>query len=184
MLVVPSPKFQNQFVIVPLEASLNVTTSGFKPFVGLPMKSAAGDVADIPISEFVLPPSLPEVITTALLKLPAFRGLNCRVRFVDPNPGTVKGVPEIMRNGPPRIIAVPLLTAAPPKLVKSKLNCLEEPAAMIPKSSLEGETDNCAGVRPVPVIELVLLPPLLVNMTALLKLPELPGLNTMLTEPV
>src|SRR5271155_1889597 len=42
LVVLLSPKSQNQLLIVPVELSLNVTSSGAVPLVGLPMKSATG----------------------------------------------------------------------------------------------------------------------------------------------
>src|SRR5436309_10232081 len=42
LVVLLSPKSQNQLLIVPVELSLNVTTNGAVPLVGLPMKSATG----------------------------------------------------------------------------------------------------------------------------------------------
>src|ERR1039457_3603241 len=37
-----SPKSQNQFVIVPVEVSVKVTTKGSVPLVGVPLKLATG----------------------------------------------------------------------------------------------------------------------------------------------
>src|SRR5437899_8083085 len=99
-----------------------MTGSGFEPFVGLPVKSAMGRTADMPVNEFVLTPPLLVVRTTTLLKLPAFKGLNRTIRLVEPKPGRLKGVPEMMRKGPPTTVAVPLLTGAPPKLVRLRLD--------------------------------------------------------------
>src|SRR5580698_45070 len=48
---------------------------------------------------------------------------------------------------------------------------------MVPKFTLAGETASCAGGVPEPVTALVLLPPLLVKVTLLLKLPVLVGVK-------
>src|SRR5205807_1023260 len=40
-----SPKFQDRFVIVPVEESVNVTASGATPFTGTPLKPAVGGAA-------------------------------------------------------------------------------------------------------------------------------------------
>src|SRR6516164_8199590 len=80
--------------------------------------------------------------------------------------------------------AAPLVSWAPPKLVRVKLACAFEPTATSPKFSAAGETANCAGAMPEPVTALVLLPPLLVKNTALLKFPALAGLKATCTRPV
>src|SRR6266478_3192094 len=49
---------------------------------------------------------------------------------------------------------------------------------------LDGETESWAGVKPVPVTVLVLLPPLLVNTTTLLELRALVGAKLTATRPV
>src|SRR5579859_4492667 len=46
LLVPPSPKLQNRLVIEPVEPSVNVTANGGVPFVGLPLKMAAGGGTD------------------------------------------------------------------------------------------------------------------------------------------
>ena len=104
--------------------------------------------------------------------------------FVDPKPGRLKGVPETIVNGPPLDVTVPLLRADPPRLVTVKLACAVEPAAIVPKFILGGETKSCAGVKPAPVTVFRLLPPLLVNTTTLLKLFATPGAKLTVTTPV
>ena len=42
LVVDPSPKFQERFKIVPVEVSVNVTTSGHEPLVGVAEKLATG----------------------------------------------------------------------------------------------------------------------------------------------
>ena len=56
-----------------------------------------------------------------------------------------------------------------------KLACGFAPTATVPKLMRAGKTANLAGVNPTPTMLFVLLPPLLVNTTALLKLPEFVG---------
>ena len=54
----------------------------------------------------------------------------------------------------------------------------------MPKSRKVGETASRLGVRPDPVMVLVELPPLLMKMTALLKLDEFVGAKLTITSPV
>ena len=120
LVVVPSPKSQNRFVIVPLDESVNVTVKGFSPLSGVPLKLALGTIAPVPMMEFVLLPSLLVVKTTTLLKLAALAGVKRTTRLDEPNPGRLKGVPERMVKGPPLTVATPLLKVAPPRLVMVK----------------------------------------------------------------
>src|SRR5258708_24769615 len=113
----------------------------------------------------------------SLLKAPSLAGAKPTTRFVELKPGRLNGAPERMLNGPPEIEAVPLVMGAPPRLVRTKLAWAPRATSTMPKSRLAGRTANCGGVRPTPVTELVLLPPLLTKTTALLKLPALVGLN-------
>jgi hypothetical protein len=74
LVVVPSPKSQKMFVIVPVELLLKFTVSGQKPLVGLPLKPATGTKAPLPLTRLVeLPPLL--VKTRWLVKLPSVAGL-------------------------------------------------------------------------------------------------------------
>src|SRR5579859_4459469 len=114
-------------------------------------------------------------MTTWLVKPPGLAGANRIVRFVVPNAGKVKGVPDRIVNAPPGTVATPLVTVVPPKLVNVKLNWALAPTTRVPKFRLEGDTASCPGASAVPVTALVLLPPLLVMTTWLLKLPELVG---------
>src|SRR6058998_908890 len=116
-----SPKSQNRLVMVPLELSVKLTVSGLSPLVGLPLKLAAGATAPVPVSALVLLPALAVLITTTLLKLAALPGTKLTTRFVELKPLRLKGVPETMVKGPPLIVARPLLSAAPPWLVITKL---------------------------------------------------------------
>src|SRR5229473_4869892 len=184
LVVELSPKSQNRVVIVPLELSVKLTVSGLRPLVGLPLKLAAGATAPVPVSALVLLPSLAVLTTTTLLKAAALPGAKLTTRLVEPKPARLKGVPEIMVKGPPLIVARPLLSAAPPWLVITKLAWALEPTAIVPKLRLPGETPSWAGVRPEPVTLLVELPPLLVKTTTLLKLPALAGLKATCTWPV
>ena len=60
LLVVPSPKFQDQPVTLPVEVSLKVASSGAGPLVGLAVKPATGAVAvvEMVLVVVVLPPAL------------------------------------------------------------------------------------------------------------------------------
>src|SRR5260370_6281126 len=182
--VAPSAKSQNRLVIVPVELSVKVTLSGLRPVVGLPVKFAVGPSAPVPVRVLVLLPPLPVVKTSLFVKLAAFVGAKRTTRLVPPKPGKAKGVPETIVNGPPLTVATPLLSAAPPRFVTTKLACALAPTATVPKSSLVGVTASWAGVRPVPVTLLLLLPPLLVNTTWVLKLDALGGLKLTATKPV
>src|SRR6266446_4148756 len=156
LVVELSPKSQNRLVMVPL-------------------KLAAGATAPIPVSALVLLPALLLLTTTTLLKVVALPGAKLTTRLVEPKPARPKGVPETIVKGPPLIVARPLLSAAPPWLVITKLAWALEPTATVPKLRFAGETPSWAGVRPLPVTVLVELPPLLVKTTTLLKLPALAG---------
>src|SRR5215472_15358417 len=113
-------------MIVPVELSVKVTVSGLSPMVGLPTKLADGTNAPEPSNALVwLPPLL--VKTTTLLELTALVGLKLTTRLVEPKPGSVKGVPEMMMKGPPSTAATPLVTGAPPRFVTTKLACALDP---------------------------------------------------------
>src|SRR6266446_6468606 len=112
LMVAPSPKSQNRLVIVPVELSVKVTLSGLRPVVGLPVKFAVGAIAPAPVRVLVLLPPLPVVKISLLVKLAALVGAK---------PGRAKGVPETIVNGPPLTVATPLVSAAPPRLVTTKL---------------------------------------------------------------
>ena len=140
--VEPSPKSQKRLVIVPVERSVNVTVKGFSPIVGLAKKLATGIIAPVPITELTLPPSFPVVMTTTLLKLAATPGAKLTTRFVEPNPGRLKGVPETTAKPLPVIVALPLVKGAPPRLLRVKLSCGLVPTATVPKFKLGGNTDN------------------------------------------
>src|SRR6266481_3922634 len=175
LVVELSPKSQNRLVMVPLELSVKLTVSGLSPLVGLPLKLAAGATAPVPVSALVLLPALAVLTTTTLLKVAALPGTKLTTRLVEPKPARLKGVPETIVKGPPPIVARPLLSAAPPWLVITKLAWALEPTATVPKSRPAGETPSWAGVEPVPVTVLAELPPLLVTITTLLKLPAAVG---------
>src|SRR6266851_1310986 len=184
LVVELSPKSQNRLVMVPLELSVKLTVSGLGPLVGLPLKLATGATAPVPVSALVLLPALAVVNTTTLLKVAALPGAKLTTRLVEPKPARLKGVPETIVKGPPLIVARPLLSAAPPWLVITKLAWALEPTATVPKSRPAGETPSWAGVKPLPVTVLAELPPLLVKTTTLLKLPALVGLKATCTWPV
>src|SRR5678816_4246615 len=100
-VVAPSPKSQNQFVTEPDERSVKVTRDGFEPLSGLATKSATGANVETPVTPFVLPPAPAVLKIITLLKLPDLIGLKRTMTFVEPKPGTLKGVPETMAKGPP-----------------------------------------------------------------------------------
>src|SRR6266700_6749804 len=172
--------------MVPLELSVKLTVSGLRPLVGLALKLAPGATAPVPVSALVLLPSLAVLTTTTWLKVPALPGEKLRTRLVELKPLRLKGVPETMVNPgePGPIVARPLVSAAAPWLVSTKLAWALEPTATVPKSRPAGETPSWAGVRPLPVTVLAELPPLLVKTTTLLKLPALAGLKATCTWPV
>src|SRR5438445_443233 len=115
LVVNPSPKFQNLLVIVPVELSVNVTTSGVAPLVGLASKSATGVIAPEPVTVLMLPLPLPVVNTTALLKLLPFPGAKRTTTLVEPPPGSAKRPPEVIEKGPPTMEAAPLVIGALPR---------------------------------------------------------------------
>src|SRR6266851_3644390 len=147
LVVELSPKSQNRLVMVPVELSVKLTVSGLRPLVGLPLKPATGTIAPVPVRALVLLPPLSVLTTTTLLKVAALLGAKRTTRLVEPKPGRLKGVPETMLNGPPLIVARPLLSAAPPWLVITKLAWALEPTATVPKLRLPGETPSWVGVR-------------------------------------
>src|SRR5216684_6672893 len=169
LMVAPSPKSQNRLVIVPVELSVKETLSGLRPVVGLPVKLAVGPSAPAPVTVLVLLPPLPVVKTSLFVKLAALVGAKRTTRLVPPKPGKAKGVPDTIVNGPPLTVATPFVSAAPPRLVTTKLVCALAPTATMPKSCSGGVTASWACVWPVPVTLLLLLPPLLVKTTWLLK---------------
>src|SRR6266568_3413059 len=189
LVVVPSPKAHNRLVMVPVELSVKETVSGHEPMVGAPTKSAAGTSAPAPrIALVELPPS--PLNTTTLLKLAALVGVKRTTRLVEANPAKLKGTvpvwppPDTMLKGPPLIVATPLVSAAPPRLVTAKLAWALAPTTKVPKFRLDGEMASCGGVRPLPETALVELPPLLVKTTTLLKLVALVGAKLTMTKPV
>src|SRR6516225_2698506 len=177
LVTTPSPKFQKLLVMVPVEVSVKDTLKGHVPLVGLPVKFATGTAAPVPVTRLVLLPPLPVVIATVLVKLPALVGVKRTTRLVAPKAGKLNGVPERIVNGPALTVALPLVSAVPPRLVMTKFACAFELTAIVPKFRLAGETDSCGAVSALPVTALVLLPPLLVKTARLLKLPEFSGLK-------
>ena len=119
-VVEPSPKLQKRFVIVPVELSVKVTVSGFKPLVGLPTKLALGTTAPVPVTWFVLaPPSLEK--TATLLNAPSLEGVKRIAMLVDPKPPMVNVAGETNVKGPELMVTVPLVNAADPEFVSVKL---------------------------------------------------------------
>src|SRR6266478_2998980 len=137
-VIVPSPKSQNRLVIVPVELSLKFTVSGFRPLVGVAVKSAKGTTAPIPVMGFVLFPALSDVKITLLLNVPAPPGKNRMMTFVELKPGRLKAGGEIIAKAELPRLATPLERVAPPEFVTVKAAGAFEPTAMIPKSILAG----------------------------------------------
>src|SRR5689334_22779511 len=98
VLVLPSPKFQNQLVTSPVEVSVKFTISGCCPSTGIAVKSAAGANAAAAVSALVeIPPSERKV--TFPLNGPEFVGVNVTVTdFVWPG-GTLKALPNVTVKG-------------------------------------------------------------------------------------
>src|SRR5437868_10790518 len=91
---------------------------------------------------------------------------------------------ETMLKGPALTVTDTLVTGAPPRFVAIRVAWRLLPTATVPKFRVAGETESCPGVKALPVTKLVLLPPLLVKTTALLKLPALVGAKLTATVPV
>src|SRR5436309_3728673 len=186
LVVMPSPKSQNRLVIVPVELSVKLTVSGLRPLVGLAVKAAAGTIAAAPITGLMTLIPVSVLKTTALLKLPAALGANSITRFVEPNPAKAKELLERMANPgePAARTAVPLVSEALPRLVRTKLACTWSPTTIVPKSRMAGETASSLGVKPKPLSALMLLPPLLMKAMTLLEGPALVGAKLTITSPV
>src|SRR6267378_2725216 len=184
LVVEPSPKSQKRLVIVPVEVSVKLTVNGLRPLVGLPVKAATGTTAPVPVTVLVALPALSVVKITLLLKVPALPGAKLTTRLVEPNPGKVKCAPDGIENAPAATVARPLLRVPPPRLVIVKLAWEFDPTATVPKLIAAGETAIWGGVKPEPRTVLVLFPPLVRNVTALLKAAALGGLNATWTNPV
>ena len=121
LVVEPSPKFQNRLVILPVDRSVKLTMSGFKPAVGVAEKLAASGTMPAPVTGLVLLPLLLEKMIT-LLELLLAVGLKLTTTLVEAKAGRMKGVPVAILNGPAApIAATPLIVVAPPKLVRTKL---------------------------------------------------------------
>src|SRR6266702_3893812 len=91
-----------------------------------PLTSAYGPVtllADckVPARVLVLLPPLPVVTISLFVKLAALVGAKRTTRLVPPKPDKAKGVPETIVNGPALTVATPFVSAAPPRLVTTKL---------------------------------------------------------------
>ena len=56
LVTTPSPKLQLRWLMVPVELSVNMTTSGAGPLVGLALKLATGRTAPVPVNPFVATP--------------------------------------------------------------------------------------------------------------------------------
>src|SRR5258706_13428126 len=81
--VTPSPKFQERFVIVPVEVSEKVTDSGIKPLVGSALNDATGTIPPMPIRVLLIVPPLPLLKTIALVKALPVSGANRTLTLVE-----------------------------------------------------------------------------------------------------
>jgi len=123
-VVEPSPKFHTRLVMVPVEVSVNVTSSGHAPLVGFTVNEAPGTAAAVPMMELMLEPSLALAKITTLLNVPALPGAKRTTTFVEPSPARLKEEPEriVKADGPPApTLAVALLKARLPAFVTVKL---------------------------------------------------------------
>src|SRR3989442_1542501 len=151
-VVAPSPKLQFRFVIVPLEVSVNVTSNGATPLVGVALNNATGTTAPLPVTALVAAPPLAVAKSTLLVNPPAATGANRTVTLVQPAtvtvpvpPGaTVYGLPAVTANGAAPL-AVPL-NVWPPVLITEKFWLLVCPTVSVPKLRLAGATANCGGL--------------------------------------
>src|SRR3989442_7592676 len=183
-VVAPSPKFQFRLVIVPVEVSVNVTSNGATPLVGVALNSATGTTAPLPVTALVAAPPLAVAKSTLLVNPPAATGANRTVTLVEPPAGTVNAAPATTLYGPPLTVAVPLVTAVPPLLLTTNTRCDVVPVAIVPKSRLAAFTAIWPPVTPVPLTAVVEAPPLLANTTLVLNAPAASGANATVTVPV
>src|SRR2546425_2944587 len=184
LVVAPSPKLQFRFVIVPVEVSVNVTSNGATPLVGVALNNATGTTAPVPVTALVDAPPLAVAKSTLLVNPPAATGANRTVTLVEPPAGTVNAAPATTLYGPPLAVAVPLVTAVPPLLLTTNTRCEVVPVAITPKSRLAGFTAIWPPVTPLPLTALVEAPPLLANTTLVLNAPAATGANATVTVPV
>src|SRR6266404_7161198 len=181
LVVRPSPKSQNRFVIVPVELSVKLTVTGQKPLVGLAWKLASGIVAPVPITLFVEIPALVVRKTTLLLKTPFATGANWITTLVEVWPDRLNELPAAVLKTLSTVTTA-LLRVTSPRFVATKLVWALAPTAIVPKSKAAGETASCAGASPVPLTALVELPALAVVKTRLLlKTPAATGANWITT---
>src|SRR6266404_3562891 len=181
LVVIPSPKSQNRFVIVPVELSVKLTVTGQKPLVGLAWKLASGIVAPVPVTVLVELPALLVRKTTLLLKTPLATGANWITTLVEVWPDRLNELPATTLKTLSTLTTA-LLMVTSPRFVATKLVWALAPTATVPKSKPAGETASCAGARPVPLSALVELPPLAVRKTTLLlKTPAATGVNWITT---
>src|ERR1041385_9040715 len=125
----------------------------------------------------VLLPPFAVLTTTTLLKLAAVFGVKLISKFVVAKPGRVKGVPETVTNGPLLIVAIPFVNVMDTRWESTNGRETGKPTPTVPKSKPKGKTAMGGGVKPLPLTELVLLPPLLRKITLLLIVPVFVGLK-------
>src|SRR5882724_9488267 len=171
-------------MIVPVDASVNVTVNGNNPLVGAASNAATGTNAPVAVTVPVALPPLALANTTVPVNAPAALGAHCTTTLAEPPPDTAKVLPETTVNGVPITVAVPLLTAVWPVLLTVNVCDFVAPTDTTPRSALVGLTAMLPGVRPVPLTLLVDAPPLLLKITVPVTLPETAGANAMLTVPV
>src|SRR5438132_995884 len=92
-VVAPSPKTQDRLVMVPVEASVNVTSRGAVPLVGEPVKLATGTIAPVPVIGLV---EVPAVLMKMALSLntPSAVGVKRMTTLVEAKAAMVNGLPE------------------------------------------------------------------------------------------
>src|ERR1051325_8138277 len=168
-----------------MELSVKLIVNGLTPPVGLAVKFASGKRPPVPLTRPIRLPPLLALKTIELVKLPALVGLKLTITLVELNPPKAKLVTDSMPKGPPTTLTDTLVIGPPPELVATKLPVELLPSTTPPRSSNEvGEMVNNPGVKAVPLTPLVLLPPLLLNTTTLLKEPAFVVVKVTVTTPV
>src|SRR6267378_1026073 len=176
LVVIPSPKSQNRFVIVPVELSVKLTVTGQKPLVGLAWKLASGIVAPVPVTVLVELPALLVRKTTLLLKTPFAPGANWITTLVEVWPDRLNELPATTLKTLSTLTTA-LLMVMSPRFVTTKLAWALAPTTTRPKSSPEGETASCAGASPTPLSALVGPPSLPLKNAGPLNLPACVGVK-------
>src|SRR5690348_15537098 len=138
--MLPSPKFHERFVIVPVELSVKVTANGFRPLVGAPLKLATGTTAPEPVTELLRLPAL-LVNTTTLLKLPVPAGLKATETMSVWPAVKLNELPATILKGA-AVAAVPV-RVCPPVLTTWNASVFVWPTITGPNTRAGGDTLNC-----------------------------------------